>query len=195
MKNILFYLLALVLFSGCSNNNKEQSTVTSTDTTQILFFPVTSFLKGQLLQFDSLPVTPLLIITQQKKADSNWVKKENIQAFLNDFTSIEINSSNMLPYFTASKFNDQSTDAITFTYRPKKILPNSISLRHWDVYITPQTGQVRKVYMVKQVMLNNQSYTKQLTWETDKSARITTILNLPDGKSNIVKDEKLIWKF
>ncbi len=195
MKNILFYLLVLVLFSGCSSNKKEQSTQTSSDTTQVLFFPVTSFIKGQLLQFDSLQVTPLLIITQQKKVDSNWVKKENIQAFLNDFTSIEINSSNMLPYFTASKFNDQSTDAITFTYKPKKKLPNSISLRHWDVYITPQTGQVRKVYMVKQVMLNNQSYTKQLTWETDKSARITTILNLPDGKSNIVKDEKLIWKF
>jgi hypothetical protein len=195
MKNIVFYFLVLIIFTGCSNGNKEQSINTETDSTQVLFFPVTSFLKGQMLQFDSLQLTPLQIVTQQKKVDSIWVKKENIQVLLKDFISVEINSSNLLPYFTASKFNDQSTDAITFTYTPKKALPDSISLRHWDVYITPQTGQVRKVYMVKQFLKNDSSYTEQLTWETDKSARITTILNLPGGVSNIVKDEKLIWKF
>jgi hypothetical protein len=195
MKNIVFYFLGMIMIEGCNNGNKEQSNTAETDSTQVLFFPVTSFIKGQMLQFDSLQLTPLQIVTQQKKVDSNWIKKENMQALLKDFISTEINSSNLLSYFTASKFNDQSTNAITFTYNPKKALPDSISLRHWDVYITPQTGQVRKVYMVKQIQINDSSYTQQLTWETDKSARITTIQNLPDGLSNIVKDEKLIWKF
>ena len=63
------------------------------------------------------------------------------------------------------------------------------------MYITPETGQVRKVYMVKQIKVNDSTYTQQLTWETDKSARITTLLNMPDGASGIIKDEKLIWKF
>jgi hypothetical protein len=195
MKNIVFYFLGMIMIEGCNNGNKEQSNTAETDSTQVLFFPVTSFIKGQMLQFDSLQLTPLQIVTQQKKVDSNWIKKENMQALLKDFISTEINSSNLLSYFTASKFNDQSTNAITFTYNPKKALPDSISLRHWDVYITPQTGQVRKVYMVKQIQINDSSYTQQLTWETDKSARITTILNMPNGVSNIVKDEKLIWKF
>ena len=194
MKNIIYYFFGLIIFTGCSNNN-EQFIVTETDSTQVLFFPVTSFLKGQMLQFDSLQLTPLYIVTQQKKVDSNWVKKENMQAILKDFISTEINSSNLLKYFTASKFNDQSTAAITFTYTPKKTLPDSIPLRQWNVYITPETGQVRKVYMVKQIKVNDSTYTQQLTWETDKSARITTLLNMPDGTSDIIKDEKLIWKF
>ena len=194
MKNITYYFFGLIIFAGCSNNN-EQFIVTETDSTQVLFFPVTSFLKGQMLQFDSLQLTPLYIVTQQKKVDSNWVKKENMQAILKDFISTEINSSNLLKYFTASKFNDQSTAAITFTYTPKKTLPDSIPLRHWDVYITPETGQVRKVYMVKQIKVNDSTYTQQLTWETNKSARITTLQNMPDGTSGIIKDEKLIWKF
>jgi hypothetical protein len=195
MKNILFYFFGLGLFTGCSNSNKDQSSTEGSDSTQVLFFPVTSFLKGQMLQLDSLQLTPLQITTQEGKVDSNWVKKENTHALLQDFISTEINDSNLLPYFTASKFNDQSTDAITFTYNPKKTLPDSIRIRHWDVYITPQTGQVRKVYMVKQLKLNDSLITQQLTWETDKSAKITTILNHPDGKSVILKDEKIIWKF
>lgn len=194
MKNIIYHFFGLIIFAGCSNNN-EQFIVTETDSTQVLFFPVTSFLKGQMLQFDSLQLTPLYIVTQQKKVDSSWVKKENMQAILKDFISTEINSSNLLKYFTASKFNDQSTAAITFTYTPKKTLPDSIPLRQWNVYITPETGQVRKVYMVKQIKVNDSTYTQQLTWETDKSARITTLQNMPDGKSGIIKDEKLIWKF
>ena len=74
-------------------------------------------------------------------------------------------------------------------------MPDSISLRHWDVYVQPQTGTIRKVYMVKLVKKNGNNYTEQLTWQTGKWAKIVEILNKPDGNSEIVSDTKFVWDF
>jgi len=63
------------------------------------------------------------------------------------------------------------------------------------VYIQPETGRVKKVYLLKQVNKNDNKYTQQLTWETDKWAKIVTILNKPDGSSEIESETKLIWDF
>jgi len=199
MRNISFYFLSmLTILYSCSNKKEEAASInktTASDSVQVHFFPVTAFIKGQLMELDSIQLTPLQVITQAKKIDSNWISKKDIRPLLQDFISSEINETNMLEFFNVTKFNDQSTGAITFTYNPKTNLPDRIELRHWDVYITPETGRVRKVYMVKNIIRKSENFTLQLTWDTEKSARITTILNHTDGKSEIIKDEKLIWKF
>ena len=196
--NKLFFIAIICCFvAGCGNEHKqipaEVNTTINADTTDTAFFPVTAFLKGQMTELDSLPVTPLFITTAQKKTDSAWLKKEAVRPLLQPFISAEINENNLTHFFKATKFNDQSVNAITFTYDPKIALPDSILIRHWDIYINPETGKINKAYIVKLLYEHDKTYTQQLIWQTNKWAKITTFINKPDGNIEIVKEEKLIW--
>ena len=101
----------------------------------------------------------------------------------------------MVNYFTETKFKDQTLNAITFTYDPSQTIPDTISLRHWDVYVNPETGNVEKVYIVKTIKEQGANFTQQLTWQTDKLIKITTILNTADGNQELLKEVVFIWNF
>ena len=64
-------LFFIVLYGfGCANKKTTEQLPQQPDTsinTKTSFFPVTSFLKGQMLPFDSMPVTPLHTITIKEK--------------------------------------------------------------------------------------------------------------------------------
>jgi hypothetical protein len=101
----------------------------------------------------------------------------------------------LINFFTETKFKDQTLNAITFTYDPSRIMPDSIPLRHWDVYVNPETGNVEKVYIVKTIKEQGQSFTQQLTWQTNKLVKITTILNTANGDQELLKEVVFIWNF
>ena len=159
------------------------------------FFPVTSYIKGQMLILDSMPVTPLLITTVKGKSDSAWLTKEKLKLFLQPFLNPVIGETNLMGFFKETRFNDQTLHAITFTYDPPGKLPDSMSIRHWDVYVDPDKGIVTKVYIVKQLKERDQQLTRQLTWQTDKYAKITTLRNKQDGGLELLKEELCVWDF
>jgi len=191
-------LLSMLIACNSSTTDNAVKTIKNNEVNKVKkdsFFPVTSFIKGQLKVIDSLPVTPLETITINKKIDSVWLKKEQLRALLNSFVEPEINETNLVSFFKETSFKDETLNAITFTYDPLKVLPNSISLRHWDVYINPESGKITKVYIVKQVKEKEGEITQQLTWTTNKWAMIVTLINKPDGKTELVKADKFIWNF
>lgn len=201
MKKLFFPVLAFIAIS-CNRNANNAATTTAeqpapaiNETRKDSFIPVTSFIKGQLRSFDSLLVTPLHTTTINDKTDSVWLKQQALIPLLKDFLSPEIKESNLIQFFKQTSFNDQTINAITFTYDPSTTLPDSISLRHWDVYIEPESGKISKIYLVKQQNEKEGSITRQLTWKTDKWASINTILNKPDGTTVLLKAEKFIWNF
>jgi hypothetical protein len=204
MKKLFFLFLIIVCISSCHNSNTavaDSSTKSNTDSSAeekpTSFFPVSSFLKGQLAALDSVPFTPLVYTTINGDTDSSWLKKSQLREFLAPFFSVTIDTTNLLNLFRETKFNDQTLNAITFTYEPSGKLPDSVQLRNWNVYIDPASGKVRSIYMVKQFtskeLSTGQSYTQDLIWTTDKSAQIITILNQPDGNSTVLKEQKIIW--
>ena len=156
------------------------------------FFPVTSYLKGQLADINRKGLTPLKYTTLHNQTDSTWLKPADYKEAFKEFLSPEIDSANLTPFFSEKKFMDRTLDAFTFTYDPAGPIPDSISLHHWDVYIDPSTGRVKRVYMVKQF---NSNTTIQLTWMNDKWCKMTTFIELPNGISSIEKEEKIIWDF
>ena len=196
MKKYFFYCCSIGFLFSCSNADKNIATSigdTNEIDTTITFFPVTSFIKGQLLILDSLPVTVLQVTTKYNKSDSLWISTSKLRAQLDPFISTEINETNLRPFFKQTKFRDQGIDAFTFTYEPISNLPDSILLRHWDIYINPEKGIVKRVYLLKKFIEAGQNYTHQLTWQTNKWAKIVTILNRPEGNSEIVNEIKFIW--
>ncbi|MEO6820356.1 MAG: hypothetical protein ABI266_03680 [Ginsengibacter sp.] len=194
-KNKLFILSFLVLMGFACKNKVEDSSEVVQPITNIekspAVFPVTEFIKGQLHELEGIPITPLKKITLNHKTDSLWVKKENIRDFAKPFLFPLIDSTSMQAYFNSHSFLDQTIDAITLTYDANEKLPGTVDLTHFNVYINPLSGEVKRIYLVKKPSADS---TIQLTWIADKWCSIVTIVQVPGGKVNI-KEEKLIWKF
>jgi hypothetical protein len=198
MKKWYSILCCCVVLFSCSNKESEQAISTAnnqSDSTQSenkVFFPATIFLKGQIKILDSLPVTILQINTINGKSDSLWVTKEKVIPFLQPFVADPIYKENLVSLFKESKFNDESTQAVTFTYDPKAPLPDSLTIRHWDVYVDPEKQAVKKIYILKQVKEKDASTTQQLTWQAGKWAKIV-IINNKNGQPQIQSDTKWVW--
>jgi len=196
MKKLCFITIITFIFHSCSNNGQQSSPSPETTSAKVdSFFPVTSFLKGQMITLDSLPITPLQLTSINGKTDSVWISKDKLKDFYLPFLTPVINETNLTKYFKENSFTDQTLNAITFTYDPIGKLPESIALRHWDVYVHPETGNVTKVYLVKQLKMSGEIVTQQLTWQSNKMAKIATILNKPDGSMSLEKEVALIWDF
>lgn len=191
---IYFPLTAFVLILF-SCNNPEKTGVGATEKKgpeKQMFFPVTSYLKGEIYNIKKSGVNPLKYTTVNNHTDSVWLKIEDLDAAFGEFLQPEIDSLNLVNLFTEKSFLDQSINAITLTYDPSEQLPDTMKLKHWDVYIDPDANTIKRVYMVKGI---SKTRSLQLTWVNNKWCKITTIVTDENGISNIEKEEKITWDF
>jgi hypothetical protein len=188
------FLIAVILFlNACNNNRKEKTVLQNTAVEEKpVFFPVTSYLKGQIYEIKEKGITPIKYITINNHTDSVFVTFAGLDEALKEFLHPEIDSVNLTPFFTESKFLDQSINAFTFTYEPKPQLPNYIPFIHWDVYIEPEISKVKRIYLVKKGGGNK---TLQLTWQSNQWCKTTTIITHADGTSTVEKEEKILWVY
>ncbi|MDQ2721487.1 MAG: hypothetical protein M3Z26_17255 [Bacteroidota bacterium] len=189
-----FFIIGSIIFlNSCNSKSKSDFSSKHAEETQS-FFPVTDFFKGQLRVIDSMPVTLLKTVTVSNKTDSAWLKRESIRSFAEPFLTPVIDSTTMSPWFSEKSFMDQTINAVTISYDSKIKLPDSIKLRHWDVYIDPQKGSVERIYIVKENNENSSQVTTQLTWKANQWCSIRTIKQKP-GQEPEIKEEKLTWDF
>ena len=190
---LYFLIPCIVLLNSCGNNASEtKTTAISTEQEKPSFFPVTSYLKGQLYDIKAKGVTPIKYTTINNHTDSVMVKLDSLNILCKDFLQPEIDSTNLINFFTEAKFLDQTVDAFTFTYDAKKNIPDSITLIHWDVYVEPETSKVRRVYITKKGGSNK---ILQLTWQSNQWFKIVTIISNKDGTSTVEKEEKISWNY
>jgi hypothetical protein len=189
---IIFLSLACTLFA-CNSSNHEQENKPEVAVVDSVgnFFPVTTYLKGELYEIKNGGVTPVQKITINKKTDSAWLKMEALDTLLTDFLSPTIDTANLKTSFVEKKFLDETLNAYTFTYDPKNVAENTFAFTHWDVYVDPETQKVRRIYLLKKIDANT---TQQLTWQSGKWCKIVTIKN-NEGKSTIAKEENITWSF
>ncbi len=193
MKIIFSILLSSFFLFSCTDSGKPTGHSTEKDTTEKQkFFPVTAYLKGEIFNIKKSGVNPLKYTTVNEHTDSVWLKTEDLDAAVQEFLNPVIDSVNLITLFTEKSFMDQSIDAVTLTYDATGILPDSMKLKHWDVYIYPQSGNVKRIYMVKEI---DKAKTLQLTWVSNKWCKVTSIVTDDKGLTKIEKEEKLIWDF
>ncbi len=187
----LFFFFAVISCNDPSNKNQPKKT--AQDNTELnAFFPVTDFLKGQIFDINSKGINPIKITATKNKKDSIWLKSESLNDEFADFLSPEIDSANMQGLYTENRFLDQTIDAFTFTYDAKNVLPDSITLIHWDVYIDPNTNTVKRIYMVKNISPDK---TLQLTWNSDKFCKIIRISKDSTGNPYVESETTIKWDF
>ena len=195
---VLSFLFLLQIFS-CRTKSGEKSPAAnskrfenSDSTASDSFFPVTSYLRGQINDIREKGVNPVKYITNEKGVDSVWLKSENFEKEMAPFLETIIDTTNLKTLFSEERFLDQTLNAYTFTYDPKVTLPDSLALQHWDVYIDPKTNKVKRIYMIRNLPGNKQ---QQLTWQSDKWCKVVTI-GSDNNSNNVVENEVLIkWDF
>ncbi|HPH85192.1 MAG TPA: hypothetical protein PLC48_07010 [Ferruginibacter sp.] len=197
MKTSTFFIVALLLVASCKQGNKSGKDIQSVKDTMIaeqpevsFFFPVTSYIQGQIFDIKkNARVNPLKITSINNKIDSSWLKMEDIDKELTEFLSPKIDSGNFTAFFSEKKFLDQTLGAVTLTYDPLKSLPDSIYLKHWDVYIDPESNEVKRIYLLKK----SNGKTIQLTWQSGKWCKQIFIAPDAAGNEHVEKEITIKW--
>ena len=190
---ILSSLLFLMILSGCKNK-KENTFLTisrgtvmkNTDTTGN-FFPVTAFIKGEIKELKNKGETLLKTTFAGSHTDTSWLKSYELDSAFAFFLYPVIDTSNLKKIFTENKFLDRTLNAFTFTYNPVQEVPDSFAFRHWDVYVNPDNGKIKRIYLLKK---QTEDTFLQLTWLSNKFYKIVTIKNI-SGKTQIIKEVKI----
>lgn len=191
MKNLFTILIFAIAFASCNNSdNPESAELKKPAIEKSKFFPVTGFLKGAIFTIKKNEGPFKKYITINEKTDSVYLNPSDLDEVLREFLTPEIDTANLATLFTEKSFIDQTINAVTLTYEPVASLPDSMKLVRWDVYIDPDNGSVRRIYLVKEISKNK---TLQLTWVVDEWCKIITIITDDKGISNIEKEEKIIW--
>ncbi len=185
----------IFLLYSCTTNEKKIPLIANSITTDSLakqrFFPVTTYIKGQLYSIKEKGLNPIQYITEGDKKDSSWLKIEDLPSAINEFLTPEIDSTNLIQLFLEKKFVDQSLDAVTLTYEPIKKLPDSLSLSSWTVYIQPETGNIKRIYLVK----TKATKTTQLTWNSNANCKMVYLTSNADGSFVVDKEVKINWDY
>lgn len=193
MKILLTLITVTFFLISCTDSGKQAWVADGKESPEKQhFFPVTDYLKGEIYTIKKNGINPLKYTTINERTDSVWLKIEELDIALQEFLHPEIDSANLNTLFTEKSFLDQSINAITFTYDPAKNLPDTMQLKHWDVYVDPETNRVKRIYMLKEI---SKEKTMQLTWLNNQWCKIVYITTDEKGISKIEKEEKFILDF
>lgn len=191
----LMLYVAIAMISCNTKTNKAQlkeSLKNEAAKEDVSFFPVTNYIKGQIAEIKKKGINPLLILNKTGKTDSLWLKTSDFDSAFNDFLYPVIDSANLIPFFSESKFADQTINSYTFTYAPINDLPAGMTLQRWDVYINPTNNNVRKIFMVKRISPTSEM---QLTWQSDQWCKSVLIETDESGEQMISREQIITWNF
>lgn len=190
MKIFIYLFLLIIIFSHCGSSVEEKKYIPAVqkDVLNSDFFPVTNYIKGQILEIARNSINPLKIISTGNKQDSVWLKVEELDAAFGDFLTPEIDSKTLSRYFKEHKFMDQTLNTFTFTYEPMENLPDSVKLQRWDVYINPENNSVKRIYLEKKAPDNK---SLQLTWQANEWCRIASF----SSRQTKEKEIFIQWRF
>lgn len=192
MKKVTVFWVIITLVFSCNISNKEVQKAPKEEITAASFFPVTSYVMGQIAEIKSNGINPLKVIIARKRTDSSWLKIEVLDSVFKEFLEPVIDTNNLLTYFSENKFADETLASYTLTYTPKPGLPDSFSLQKWDVYINPDNNKVKRIYMVKKLPAEKEI---QLTWQSDKWCKTTCIAKDKAGNQFVEYEQIIQWNF
>ncbi len=193
----LFIFISVSTFFACQQKSQDGAdpipinNIDSLTKQEENFFPVTVYFKGQIHDIIEKGINPLKIIPLNGKYDSTWLKVEALNKEFADFLTPVIDTVNMKPWFTESKFLDNTIEAFTWTYDAKPNIPDSINLRNWTVYVNPNSGKVTSIYM-KKILPDSKQL--QLTWYADSCTHAITV-GEKNGKAVILNQTTILWDF
>ncbi len=172
-----------VFLGSCQSKTASDGTATAendlTDSTQVSasFFPVSSFILGQLQEMKSAGLSINKTFKNEKNTETKSSTIQELMDSLNVLVLHPIDSIQLVHAFNERKFDDQTIGSITMSYERLKVAADSIPWKNWDVYLDPETGSVKRIYLVEQQGWWTQ---RQITWIPGRSCKLVVIREKPD---------------
>lgn len=190
MKKLISILIISISLQACNQQAKNENPPAAKEERQS-FFPVTSYIKGQITEITTYGLAPVQYDVRSSKKDSIWLGAAALDTVFKEFLEPVIDSTNLIDTYEESKFADQTIDAFTFTYTPKNKTDTNLVIKRWDVYISTKTNKVQRVFIVKRAGKKE----LQLTWQNDEWCTIRTIGEDSNGKLVVEKEALIKWKY
>ncbi len=194
IRSVIISCAVAAIFFSCNEKKqvenpkvKLENSPLDTNAVNADYFPVTSYLKGQVYEITHNNINPVMITNDGSKIDSVILKMEDFEKSIATFLDPIIDSANLKTEFKQTSFKDATLNKITFTYTPTALHPASSPLKSWNVYIDPETNQVSGLYILKKTPGVG---TEHLTWESGKKC---TIQLLKDDM--LIYERSIVWNF
>jgi hypothetical protein len=197
--NYPFLVIAgLAIFALSCNDNKPAATTEkpTTPTAQDSsarqpFFPVASFLKGEINYVDSLPVGIKKYSTKGRKTDSAYIQLDEFHRLAGEFLTPELNKPAFEKKFKETAFFDKNSNTATFLYTAtdtaNTITRIDVVTAQGDIY-----DEVRSIYVEKNVSDGKTNVTKKMFWKPKRNFQIITLTSTDEEKpeNELVK---VVW--
>lgn len=173
-------LLSVIAVSSCKNNPAKE---------KANFMDVAGYLKGQLAYLDTVPLALLkTTLKDTVYTDSVFIQKEQLRSSVASYFQPQLEKENFENSFDETSFLDASINTITLTYQA---IDKNLPIQRIDVYVNPETEQIKRIYLVRQEQKKDTSVSQQLLWRHNTGC--TFITTYQTKQQEIITNEKISW--
>lgn len=189
-------LLILTISCGLLACNNHSNKFDGDDETRkkYEFFPVTSFLAGQMHEIKSLKLPLRKYTKENNKSDSALIYYEEFRILAKEFMEPDITDPSLKKFYKESSFADQSIPSVTLTY---STYYKDLTIQRMDVIIQPDpvlSDKVKSIYMEKFSTFKDTLILKKMHWKTNKNFYIITSKKAGNQPA-IISQLKVIWDY
>jgi hypothetical protein len=163
--------------------------------TEGAFFPVISFLKGQVKDIDTSLYRIIKIETVNNKIDTEYIKREDFKNYAREFTDLpDITSDNLKGDYQEAKTYDDALKSYILTYTTNS---KDREIVKEDVMINPQpddmgNSEVKSILIDKWSTHGDSTVHKNLLWQTNKRFLVVTQTEYSNKPEKVQKLE-VVW--
>jgi hypothetical protein len=186
MNKLLLFLSFIILIAACKNGKKDENAAE--------FFPVSSFLKGQVKNVDTSLYRIIKIETENGRSDTSFIKREDFGKMADDFTRLpDIGSDKYYDDYEETQMYDDALESFILTYTTKE---EENEVQRADVMLgranEEGTNDVKNIIVRTVQNKGNTSIEKSMVWYVDQKFIIITKTFTKDKPEKIKKLE-VIW--
>jgi hypothetical protein len=185
--NLYIFLFAVVLCFSCKNEDDK-----TTDESK--FFPVLSFLQGQVKKIDTSLYRIVKVETIDTTTSTSYIRREDFRKYAEPFLEIpDITANKWQEDYKETKMFDEAMNKIILTYTTAE--PKN-EVRREDVVLDPTNAEGNSE--VTTIIINtvrdfkDSSIEKNMVWYVDKRFTIVTKVQKA-GHPEKVKQVEVIW--
>jgi hypothetical protein len=174
------FLLMVILATCFSCNHRQQKKAPVDEVKSADFFPVGSFISGQVREVDSLGMPLIETITANHNTKTVVISAPEFRRLANEFIQSDISGAATKRFYKETSFADQSAPNVTLTYASTD---KQLEVQRVDVIIRPDTlasDKVQNIYIEKVSSRKDTSIVKKLLWNSDRNFQIITTRQAAD---------------
>jgi hypothetical protein len=186
MNRLLLFLSFIILITACKDRKKNENAPE--------FFPVSSFLKGQVKNVDTSLYRIIKIETTGGRSDTSYIKREEFGKVAQEFTLLpDISSDKYYDDYEETQMYDDALESFILTYTTKE---EENEIQRADVMLgranEEGTNDVKNIIVRTVQNKDNTSIEKSMVWYVDQKFIIITKTYTKDKPEKINKLE-VIW--